>query len=99
MRAAVRSVAPHLWANSNWLKSQSWRGILDAERWTTLSSVEIPINLVLIVEDDTDAAEMIKSMLERQGIEVRVAKEGGAGSSYIRHAEAGLRHPRSDAAR
>ena len=50
---------------------------MDAERWTTLSSVEIPINLVLIVEDDTDAAEMIKSMLERQGIKVRVAKEGG----------------------
>ena len=50
---------------------------MDAERWTTLSSVEIPINLVLIVEDDADAAEMIKSMLERQGIKVRVAKEGG----------------------
>jgi len=50
---------------------------LDVERWTTLSSVEIPINLVLIVEDDADAAEVLKSILERQGVKVRVAKEGG----------------------
>jgi two-component system, OmpR family, response regulator len=50
---------------------------LDTERWATLSSVEIPINLVLIVEDDVDEAEVLKAILERQGMKVRVAKEGG----------------------
>ena len=47
------------------------------ERWASLSSIEIPINLVLVVEDDVDSAEMMRAILERQGLKVRVAKEGG----------------------
>ncbi len=50
---------------------------MESERWTSLSSVEIPINLVLVVEDDVDSAELLKTILERQGFKVRVAKDGG----------------------
>ena len=50
---------------------------MEPERWANLASVEIPINLVLVVEDDVDSAEMLRAILERQGLKVRVAKEGG----------------------
>ena len=50
---------------------------MDSERWGNLASVEIPINLVLVVEDDVDSAEMLRAILERKGMRVRVAKEGG----------------------
>ena len=52
-------------------------GAMDKERWTTLATVEVPINLVLVVEDEADSADVLKSILERQGFKVRIAKDGG----------------------
>ena len=49
---------------------------MESERWAHLAAVEIPINLVLVVEDDSDSAELLRAILERQGVKVRVAKEG-----------------------
>lgn len=59
-----------------WLAILGWCG-MEPERWKHLASVEIPINLVLVVEDDVDSAEILRAILERQGLKVRVAKEGG----------------------
>ena len=50
---------------------------MDTERWASLAAVEVPINLVLVVEDDRDAADTLKAILEREGFKVRIAKEGG----------------------
>jgi DNA-binding response OmpR family regulator len=56
------------------------------ERWTGLGSVEIPVNLVLVVEDDPQDAQFIKDALEAKHIGVRVAKDGGqAHSLYQLH--------------
>ena len=56
------------------------------ERWTGLGSVEIPVNLVLVVEDDPVEAQFIKAALEAKHIGVRVAKDGGqAHSLYQLH--------------
>jgi two-component system OmpR family response regulator len=50
---------------------------MDHERWASLESVEVPINMVLVVEDDAEAAEVLKAILDRQGFKVRLAKDGG----------------------
>lgn len=50
---------------------------MDAERWASLAEVAVPINLVLIVEDDADSAQVIKILLERQRFKVLIAKDGG----------------------
>jgi DNA-binding response OmpR family regulator len=50
---------------------------MDSERWASLAAVEVPINVVLVVEDDADSADLLKAILERQGYKVRVAKDGG----------------------
>lgn len=50
---------------------------MDNERWASLAEVEVPINLVLVVEDDADSANILKTILERQGFKVRIAKDGG----------------------
>jgi DNA-binding response OmpR family regulator len=50
---------------------------MDSERWANLAAVEVPINLVMVVEDDPDSAEVLKVILERQGFKVRIAREGG----------------------
>lgn len=54
---------------------------MDQERWANLSGVDIPINLVLVVEDDAASAELLKTILEREGCRVRVAKDGGQAQS------------------
>jgi len=54
---------------------------MDNERWATLAAVEVPINLVLLVEDEADSAMVLKAILERQGFKVRVAKDGGQAQS------------------
>lgn len=50
---------------------------MDHERWASLESVELPINLVMVVEDDPDSAEVLKAALEHEGFKVRLAKDGG----------------------
>ena len=50
---------------------------MDTERWASQPTVEVPINLVLVVEDDADTADVLKRILERQGYKVRIARDGG----------------------
>lgn len=54
---------------------------VSGERWTQLSDVETPVNLVLLVEDDVDSAHTSKLILERNGMSVKIAKDGGQAQS------------------
>lgn len=54
---------------------------MSGERWAQFSSVDVPVNLVLLVEDDADSATMTKLILERQGMSVKIAKDGGQAQS------------------
>ena len=57
---------------------------MSGERWTQLATVDVPVNLVLLVEDDADSANMSKLILERNGMSVKIAKDGGqAQSSFV----------------
>lgn len=59
---------------------------MDSERWASLAAVEVPINVVMVVEDDADAAEVLKIILERKGFKVRTAKDGGqAQATFVMH--------------
>ena len=51
--------------------------VMDTERWASQATVVVPINLVLVVEDDADTADVLKRILERQGYKVRIARDGG----------------------
>lgn len=51
------------------------------EQWTGLGTVEVPVNLVLVVEDNPEDAQFIKSALEAKHIGVRLAKDGGQAQS------------------
>jgi two-component system, OmpR family, response regulator len=60
--------------------------MVDANRWASLGSVEIPVNLVLLVEDDPEPAALVKQALERNHVTVRIAKDGGqAQASFTMH--------------
>ncbi|WP_010584549.1 response regulator transcription factor [Schlesneria paludicola] len=57
---------------------------MSGERWAQLSTVEAHVKLVLLVEDDPDSAAVTKQILERNGMSVKVAKDGGqAQSSFV----------------
>jgi two-component system OmpR family response regulator len=64
----IRDAHPHQLAGSY---------VMDQERWASLDSAELPINLVMVVEDDADSADVLKTILERDGLKVRIAKDGG----------------------
>jgi two-component system, OmpR family, response regulator len=51
------------------------------ERWAQLATVDVPVNLVLLVEDDVDSANTTKLILERHGMSVKIAKDGGQAQS------------------
>lgn len=58
----------------------------DMERWSNLGGIEIPVNLLLLVEDDSETAALVKTALERHHVSVRVAKDGGqAQASFVMH--------------
>jgi DNA-binding response OmpR family regulator len=48
-----------------------------SSEWGAIPNISVPVNLVLIVEDDPAAAESLKSMLEAHHVKVRLAKDGG----------------------
>lgn len=50
---------------------------MDKERWASLAAVDVPINLILVIEDDAESADLLKTILERQGFKVRLARDGG----------------------
>ena len=57
---------------------------MSGESWGQLANVEVPVNLVLLVEDDADSARISKQILERHGMSVKIARDGGqAQSSFI----------------
>jgi DNA-binding response OmpR family regulator len=51
--------------------------MMSSENWGVIENISVPVNLVLIVEDDPATAESIKRVLERHHVKVRVAKDGG----------------------
>lgn len=50
---------------------------METQRWASLAAIEVPINLVMVVEDDADSAELLKVILEQEGFSVKIAREGG----------------------
>ena len=56
---------------------------VSGERWLQLGSVDVPVNLVLLVEDDRDSASASKLILERSGMTVKIAKDGGQAQSVF----------------
>lgn len=56
---------------------------MSGELWGQLASVEVPVNLVLLVEDDADSASVTKIVLERNGMSVKIAKDGGQAQSFF----------------
>lgn len=51
--------------------------MVDTQRWSSLGNIEIPINQVLIIDDDLADATLVKSILEHEQMRVRLAKDGG----------------------
>ena len=52
-----------------------------ADRWVQLGTVDVPVNLVLLVEDDVESAKASKLILEHNGMSVKIAKDGGQAQS------------------
>lgn len=58
----------------------------DLDRWSTLGEVQVPLRLILVVDDDPEDLAEIKRIFEAQQATVRVAKDGGqAQSSFVMH--------------
>jgi DNA-binding response OmpR family regulator len=53
------------------------------DRWVHLADVDVTVNLVLIVEDDADSAQVTKLILEKHGMSVKIAKDGGQAQSFF----------------
>ena len=56
---------------------------VSGDRWSQLADVDVTVNLILLVEDDIDAAQTTKMILERHGMTVKVAKDGGQAQSFF----------------
>ena len=50
---------------------------MSSDTWGVIPEIDVPVNLVLVVEDDPTAADHIRQALERHRVKVRVAKDGG----------------------
>lgn len=50
---------------------------MSSDQWGAVERISVPVNLVLIVEDDPASAESMKKTLERHHVSVRIAKDGG----------------------
>lgn len=58
----------------------------ELERWPTLAMEEVPFRMLLLVDDDPEAARFVKQVFEPHGVTVRTAKDGGqAQSSFVMH--------------
>jgi two-component system OmpR family response regulator len=56
---------------------------VSSDRWSQLANVDVTVNLVLLVEDDVDSAAATKLILERSGMTVKVARDGGQAQSFF----------------
>ena len=54
---------------------------MSGDRWSQIAIVDVPVSLVLLVEDDADCANVSKLILERNGMSVKIAKDGGQAQS------------------
>lgn len=59
------------------LVRSSENGPMSSDQWGAVEKISVPVNLVLIVEDDAASAESLKAVLERHHVKVRIAKDGG----------------------
>ncbi|MFO0917095.1 MAG: response regulator [Planctomycetaceae bacterium] len=50
---------------------------MSSDNWGALPSISVPVNLVLVVEDEPEPAEFVKSVLAEHHVKVRIAKDGG----------------------
>ncbi len=50
---------------------------MSSDNWGAVSSISVPVNLVLVVEDEPEAAEYVKTVLGKHHVKVRIAKDGG----------------------
>lgn len=57
--------------------------MVDVQRWSSLGGIEIPVNLVLVIEDEEETAAIIRQALEEKHISVRVAKDGGQAHAML----------------
>ncbi|HET6422884.1 MAG TPA: response regulator [Planctomycetaceae bacterium] len=58
----------------------------ELDRWSALATEDVPFRMLLLVDDDPDAARFVKQVFEPHGVTVRVAKDGGqAQSSFVMH--------------
>lgn len=58
----------------------------ETDRWPMLSMQEVPFRMLLLVDDDPQAAAFVKQVFEPHGVTVRIAKDGGqAQSSFVMH--------------
>lgn len=58
----------------------------DLDRWSTLGEVQVPLRLILVVDDDPADCAAVKRIFEAQQATVRIAKDGGqAQSSFVMH--------------
>src|SRR6478735_3603464 len=74
------------------MSAVAWRGVakqeptggsVSSDRWVQLDTVDVPVNFVLLVEDDQDSANTTKLILERSGMSVKIAKDGGQAQSVF----------------
>jgi len=60
--------------------------MVSSESWGAIERIDVPVNLVLVVEDDAAVADELKSALEHHHVQVRIAKDGGqAQASFSMH--------------
>ena len=64
-------------------KQEPTGGSVSSDRWVQLDTVDVPVNFVLLVEDDQDSASTTKLILERSGMSVKIAKDGGQAQSIF----------------
>lgn len=58
----------------------------DLQGWASLGEIEVPVHLVLVVDDEPDFAAFARSALEVKHISVRIARDGGqAQASFQMH--------------
>lgn len=50
---------------------------MSSDLWSGLSNIDVPVNLVLVVEDDAATADEVRRALESHHVKVRIAKDGG----------------------
>lgn len=51
--------------------------MVDVQRWASFGGIEVPVNLVLLIDDNPAETAAVREILEQKNISVRVATDGG----------------------